>query len=185
MPSFRRYTEKTKPRFYETKELQKEFEDFLQDVEDHPEFYGDIEIPRTLEEFEAFKNQYTGEGGEGGTTPTTPEPEYTDEQWQEYVLQTLNAMNAVSAKGFAFNMLTKYSDKEYMRADLYYGDPLFLFDIRAGNVDLAAFPTGHGKVEAVLVSRGNLVADVGRRFQDVLVHGDVTDGLAGLLALPV
>ena len=25
-------------------------------------------------------------------------------------------------------MLTKYSDKEYMRDNLYYADPLFIFD---------------------------------------------------------
>ncbi len=28
----------------------------------------------------------------------------------------------------AFNLLTSYSDKDMMRPDLYYGDPLFYFD---------------------------------------------------------
>ena len=37
-------------------------------------------------------------------------------------------MNKFSLKGFAFNVLTKYSDKEYMQNNLYYADPLFLFD---------------------------------------------------------
>ncbi len=31
-------------------------------------------------------------------------------------------------KAFLFNMLTKYSEKEYMRDNLYYADPLFIFD---------------------------------------------------------
>lgn len=48
--------------------------------------------------------------------------------WQEYVLQQLNMIHSRSMKGFAFNMLTKYSDPEYMRSDLFYGDPLFFFD---------------------------------------------------------
>ena len=37
-------------------------------------------------------------------------------------------MDRASQKGFAFNMLTIYSDKEYMKDNLYYSDPLFFFD---------------------------------------------------------
>ena len=43
-------------------------------------------------------------------------------------LGMLDRLNALSARGFAFNMLTKYSDAERMRSDLYYADPCFLFD---------------------------------------------------------
>lgn len=49
-------------------------------------------------------------------------------EWQEYVLHTLDKIAGVSTKGFAFNVLTSYSDPEFMRSDLYYADPLFLFD---------------------------------------------------------
>ena len=49
-------------------------------------------------------------------------------EWDEYVLQTLGRIDALSRKGFAINVLTKYSDAEFMRPDLYYADPLFLFD---------------------------------------------------------
>ncbi len=52
----------------------------------------------------------------------------TNQKWKEYVLYTLKAMDRLSTKGFSFNMLTRYSDKERMRPDLYYADPLFLFD---------------------------------------------------------
>ena len=48
--------------------------------------------------------------------------------WQEYVLHGLDHLHRASRKGFAFNILTKYSDKEYMRDDLYYPDPAFYFD---------------------------------------------------------
>ncbi|MFL6054977.1 MAG: class I SAM-dependent methyltransferase [Actinoallomurus sp.] len=48
--------------------------------------------------------------------------------WQEHVIEEIEHMAAVSVKGFAFNMLTSYSDPERMRGDLYYGDPLFFFD---------------------------------------------------------
>ena len=52
----------------------------------------------------------------------------SDEEWTAYMLHTLKDMAELSNKGFAFNVLTKYSDREYMRPDLYYADPLFLFD---------------------------------------------------------
>jgi SAM-dependent methyltransferase len=48
--------------------------------------------------------------------------------WQEYVLATLHTLADLSEKGFAFNVLTSYSDSERMRPDLYYADPCFFFD---------------------------------------------------------
>jgi len=51
-----------------------------------------------------------------------------DLMWQDYVLETLAQLNDKSARGFAFNLLTSYSDVEKQRADLYYADPLFYFD---------------------------------------------------------
>jgi SAM-dependent methyltransferase len=50
------------------------------------------------------------------------------EQWTVYVLGVLNEFNRLSLRGFSSNFLTKYSDVEKMRSDLYYADPLFLFD---------------------------------------------------------
>jgi SAM-dependent methyltransferase len=49
-------------------------------------------------------------------------------EWESYVLRTLETINRLSKRGFAFNVLTKYSDPEFLRPDLYYADPLFLFD---------------------------------------------------------
>lgn len=51
-----------------------------------------------------------------------------EEDWQEYVLETLRRISLLSVRGFAFNMLTSYSDADKMRDDLYYGDPRFFFD---------------------------------------------------------
>jgi SAM-dependent methyltransferase len=48
--------------------------------------------------------------------------------WTEHVLRTLDRLHVLGEKGFAFNMLTKYSDPERMRPDLYYADPSFFFD---------------------------------------------------------
>jgi SAM-dependent methyltransferase len=50
------------------------------------------------------------------------------EDWREYVFATLGAIARLSVKGFAFNMLTSYSDPDKMRDDLYYGDPRLVFD---------------------------------------------------------
>jgi SAM-dependent methyltransferase len=52
-----------------------------------------------------------------------------DADWTRHVLDTLDAMAALSARGFAFNALTRYSDPELMRDDLYYADPAYLFDL--------------------------------------------------------
>lgn len=54
-----------------------------------------------------------------GDTPTS--------DWEAYVLQTINHLDTLSRRGFGFNALTIHSDVEYMRPDLYYADPLFLF----------------------------------------------------------
>lgn len=49
-------------------------------------------------------------------------------EWEKYIFETLKKMNNLSTKGFSFNMLTKYSDKEYMKDYLYYADPCIFFD---------------------------------------------------------
>ena len=53
---------------------------------------------------------------------------HSDADWQSYVLETLQQMNALSSKGMSFNMLTSYSDHDKKREDLYYADPCFYFD---------------------------------------------------------
>jgi len=49
-------------------------------------------------------------------------------EFLSYILETLEVMHQKSRKGFAFNMLTSYSDKEKQRTDLYYASPTFFFD---------------------------------------------------------
>jgi SAM-dependent methyltransferase len=49
--------------------------------------------------------------------------------WREYVVQTIAVIDALSVRGFAFNMLSTYSDPEKRRADLFYADPLEMFDL--------------------------------------------------------
>lgn len=51
-----------------------------------------------------------------------------DAAWQEFMLGVLDDLNTHSRLGFAFNALTRYSDADRMRPDLYYADPLWLFD---------------------------------------------------------
>ncbi len=54
--------------------------------------------------------------------------EQSFEDWTNYVISVLHHFDSLSRKGFASNFLTKYSDTDRMRADLYYADPLYLFD---------------------------------------------------------
>lgn len=53
----------------------------------------------------------------------------SDAEWLFYVKQTLDVMHASSAKGFAFNCLTSYSDPPKMRDYLYYADPCQIFNL--------------------------------------------------------
>jgi len=50
------------------------------------------------------------------------------DEWTDFVLKTLHRLDELSSKGFAFNLLTKYSDRDFMRSNLYYADPCFYFD---------------------------------------------------------
>lgn len=52
----------------------------------------------------------------------------TQKEWHDYILDTLNMMHESSNAGFAFNCLTSYSDSHLMRNDLYYANPLEIFD---------------------------------------------------------
>ena len=54
--------------------------------------------------------------------------DYPESRWLAYVLETLDAMDRRSRAGFAFNMLTRYSDAEHMKDRLFYADPCFIFD---------------------------------------------------------
>ena len=50
------------------------------------------------------------------------------DKWKSYVLSELELINKLSIKGFSFNILTSYSDKNMMNSDLYYAEPGFYFD---------------------------------------------------------
>lgn len=52
----------------------------------------------------------------------------SDEDWQRNIVATLSSINQKSKFGFAFNMLSLYSDEPMRKSELYYGDPLFFFD---------------------------------------------------------
>lgn len=51
------------------------------------------------------------------------------EVWTDYVVEELRTLYRLATRGFAFNMLTSYSDPERMRPDLYYANPRFFFDL--------------------------------------------------------
>ena len=52
-----------------------------------------------------------------------------DTEWSTYVASTLAEMNALATRSFAFNMLTRYSDPDRMRPDLFYADPGEMFSM--------------------------------------------------------
>lgn len=52
----------------------------------------------------------------------------SNEDWKKYIFQTLDEINTFSKRGFSFNVLSSYSDQEYMQDYLFYADPLEIFD---------------------------------------------------------
>lgn len=50
------------------------------------------------------------------------------EEWELYVKNSLEHMASLSRHGFAFNMLTGYSDEDRKRPDLYYASPTGFFE---------------------------------------------------------
>ncbi|HTX92526.1 MAG TPA: class I SAM-dependent methyltransferase [Anaerolineales bacterium] len=92
---------------------------------------------------QAAKQQHTGKPGRTFTAEEASLPvcdyvvasgifnfraDASFEAWTDYVTDVLRRFDQLSRKGFASNFLTKYSDADRMRADLYYADPCFLFD---------------------------------------------------------
>ena len=55
--------------------------------------------------------------------------ERSDAEWSDYLKATLDELDRTSRRGFAFNCLTSYSDREKMQDYLYYADPCPLFDL--------------------------------------------------------
>jgi SAM-dependent methyltransferase len=51
-----------------------------------------------------------------------------DAEWRAYVRRIIADLASLATRGFAFNALTSYSDRDKQRADLHYADPLELFD---------------------------------------------------------
>jgi hypothetical protein len=51
------------------------------------------------------------------------------DEWRAYVSDTIQKLAEISRRGFAFNMLTSYSDADRMRPDLFYADPCYFFDL--------------------------------------------------------
>lgn len=52
----------------------------------------------------------------------------SDEVWLDRILDTISIMDNKSTQGFAFNVLSIYSDPEFRKSELFYADPLHLFD---------------------------------------------------------
>ena len=50
------------------------------------------------------------------------------DEWREYVDATIGDLALLSRRGFAFNVLSNYSDSDKRRPDLYYADPCAVFD---------------------------------------------------------
>jgi SAM-dependent methyltransferase len=78
--------------------------------------------------FTTDKNQLTGADYVIAGGVFNMKLETSNDDWLPYILEQMDSLWNLSARGFAFNILTSYSDAEKMRPDLYYADPGYLFD---------------------------------------------------------
>ena len=56
-----------------------------------------------------------------------------NEDWKKYIFQTLDEISSISKRGFSFNILSSYSDQEFMQDYLFYANPLEFFDYCKSN----------------------------------------------------
>ena len=83
--------------------------------------------------------------------------EATQETWTRYVISELHKMDRLSRRGLAFNLLTMYSDPEYMRPHLYYADPCYLFDYCKRNFSRnVALLHDYGRYDFTIIVRKEL-----------------------------
>lgn len=52
---------------------------------------------------------------------------YSNKLWKKHVVETIHDVNRLSKHGFAFNLLSLYSDRDKRRGHLYYADPSWYF----------------------------------------------------------
>jgi SAM-dependent methyltransferase len=53
--------------------------------------------------------------------------ECPDKEWEDHIRNTLQDMHGLSRRGFAFNILTSYSDPPFRKDYLYYAQPEYWF----------------------------------------------------------
>ncbi len=58
----------------------------------------------------------------------------SDSDFLDYIKESLFSISSKSTRAFSVNFLSGYSDKDKRRDDLYYADPLHLFDFLKRNV---------------------------------------------------
>ena len=76
--------------------------------------------------------------------------------WHAYALELLEHIDGLSVRGFAFNMLTSYSDPDRMRTDLYYAEPGAIFDYCVRNFSKeVTLVHGNGLYEFSVLVRKN------------------------------
>jgi len=59
---------------------------------------------------------------------------FSNRLWLDYILQSIEKFDNLTTKGFAFNVLSAYSDETKMKENLYYADPTQLFEYCKKNI---------------------------------------------------
>jgi SAM-dependent methyltransferase len=111
--------------------------DALEGRRDHPDYIGFDIAPEMIERARALHESSMFVSDES----SLPRVDYVvssgifnvkleadEHAWRDHVYGTLDRIDQLAERGFAFNMLTSYSDPPLMRPDLYYADPGEVFD---------------------------------------------------------
>ncbi|HMO17326.1 MAG TPA: class I SAM-dependent methyltransferase [Oligoflexia bacterium] len=57
-----------------------------------------------------------------------------NDEWLNYIYETVSIMFNKSIKGISFNCLSSFSDSEFMKDELYYANPMQIFEFCAKNL---------------------------------------------------
>jgi SAM-dependent methyltransferase len=78
--------------------------------------------------------------------------------WRRFVFDCIERMDALSTRGFAFNCLTSYSDRERMRDHLFYAEPSEMLSSAMGYSRHVALFHDYGLYEFTIIVRKDVQA---------------------------
>lgn len=92
--------------------------------------FGDLPFVKLYNQVPDVKSDYLIASGIFNVKPES----VSNKLWMDYIFESISAFDQLTKKGFSVNLLTTYSDVEYLKKHLFYADPMLLFDFCKRNI---------------------------------------------------